>query len=168
MKIFFGAAIQGLKRRGDRSEKYKSIIATIKNVGHTVLSEHATGCSFEDTVKKLEESLGPLPPKGIERIIYVRNRMIQMIEGNIGAAIFEVSTPSLGTGIEIAHAYLRPRMKLPKIPVLVLYEKNYWPNNLSTMIRGITKEEVSTFHLIEYENGGNLERSLQQFLTDEC
>jgi hypothetical protein len=32
--------------------------------------------------------------------------MIETIEGNITAAIFAVSTPSLGAGIEIAHSYL--------------------------------------------------------------
>ena len=53
--------------------------------------------------------------------------MIELIEGDIDAAIFEVSTPSLNTGIEIAHAYLRPRLGLMAIPVFALYQKNYWP-----------------------------------------
>jgi hypothetical protein len=65
----------------------------------------------------------------------------------IHAAIFDVSTPSLGTGIEIAHAYLRPRLCLPAIPVIALYQKDCWPNNLSTMIRGIPSDEVSNFML---------------------
>ena len=38
----------------------------------------------------------------------------------IDAAVFEVSTPSLGTGIEIAHTYLRPRLGLPAIPMLAV------------------------------------------------
>ena len=71
----------------------------------------------------------------------------------IEAAVFEVSTPSLGTGIEIAHAYLRPRLGLPAIPVIALYQKDYWPNNLSTMIRGITRDEVSNFMLKVYDVG---------------
>jgi hypothetical protein len=55
----------------------------------------------------------------------MRNKMIEAIEGEIKAAIFEVSTPSLGTGIEIAHAYLRLRLGLSRIPLLALYEKDY-------------------------------------------
>jgi hypothetical protein len=47
---------------------------------------------------------------GIERRIYVRNKMIEGIESDIAAAVFKISTPSLGTGVEIAHTYLRPRM----------------------------------------------------------
>jgi len=38
--------------------------------------------------------------------------MIEGVEGDIDTAVFEVSTPSLGTGIEISHVYLRPRMNL--------------------------------------------------------
>jgi hypothetical protein len=76
--------------------------------------------------------------------------MIQFIESDISAAVFEVSTPSLGTGVEIAHAYLRPRMGLSQIPVIALYEKEYWPNHLSAMISGINKTSVPHFDLIEY------------------
>ena len=80
--------------------------------------------------------------------------MIEAIEGDIKAAIFEVSNPSLGTGIEIAHAYLRPRVGLSLIPVLALYKKDYWPNKPSTMIKGISKDIVPHFTLKEYKNLG--------------
>jgi len=90
--------------------------------------------------------------------------MIEAIEGDIRVAIFEVSTPSLGTGIEIAHAYLRPRLGLPLIPVLALYEKDYWPNKLSTMIKGISKENVPHFSLKEYKNLDESKIILTEFL----
>jgi hypothetical protein len=103
---------------------------------------------FSDaTAKLLEETLGTLPPQGMERTVLIRNKMIEFIEGDIDAAVFEVSTPSLGTGIEIAHTYLRAGLGLPAIPVIALYQKDYWPNNLSTMIRGIPRDEVSNFML---------------------
>jgi hypothetical protein len=91
--------------------------------------------------------------------------MIEAIEGEISAAIFEVSTPSLGTGIEISHAYLRPRLGLSAIPVLALYEKNYWPNKLSTMIKGISKEEVPNFTLIEYKEFRDIDMILKEFFS---
>ena len=90
--------------------------------------------------------------------------MIEGIEGNIIAAVFEVSTPSLGTGVEIAHAYLRPRLGLSTIPILALYEKDYWPNKLSTMIRGISDKELPNFILKEYENISDAERIINEFL----
>jgi len=82
----------------------------------------------------------------------------------IEAAVFEVSTPSLGTGIEITHAYLRPRLGLPEIPVIALYQKGYWPNNLSTMIRGITRDEVSNFMLKVYDEPSNAGKFIPELL----
>ena len=101
-----------------------------------------------------------------ERKIFVRNKMIEAIEGDILAAIFEVSTPSLGTGVEISHAYLRSRLGLKSIPVLALYEKNYWPNKLSTMIKGISKKDVPNFTLKEYEDIRDIDIILKNFFQN--
>ena len=150
MKIFFGAAIQGAENRRQRAKVHQVIIDAIKSCGCTVISEHTTGSDYDDTIALLENSFGPIPPKGKERTVYVRKKMIELVEGDIDAAIFEVSTPSLGTGIELAHAYLRPRLGIQPIPVLALYQKDYWPNKLSSMIKGITAEEISHFQLYEY------------------
>jgi hypothetical protein len=155
MKIFFGAAIQGAQNREERAAVHRLIIDTIKNCGCEVISEHTTGKDYEATAQLLEKSLGTLPPKGMERTAMIRNKMIEFIEGDIDAAIFEVSTPSLGTGIELAHAYLRPRLGLPAIPVVALYQKDYWRHNLSSMIRGITRDEVSNFMLRVYDEPGS-------------
>jgi len=89
--------------------------------------------------------------------------MIEAIEGDINAVVFEVSTPSIGTGVEIAHAYLRPRLGLTTIPILALYEKNYWPNKLSTMIKGISNKNIPHFTLKEYENLEDTERIIKEF-----
>lgn len=150
-KIFYGAAIQGAQDRSERSYVNEKIIQTIKTLGYEVLSEHTTGLDFDDTADKLEESIGPLPPVGKERTVFIRKKMIQLIESDIIAAVFEVSTPSLGTGIEIAHAYLRDRMGLSAIPVIALYQKGFWPNKLSAMINGISEKDIPHFKLIKYE-----------------
>ncbi len=150
-KIFYGAAIQGAKDRKERAFVNTAIIETIKDLGGQVISEHTTGTDYENTARLLEQSLGPLPPPGKKRSVFIRNRLIEFLEGNLTGAVFEVSIPSLGTGIEIAHAYLRPRLGLPAIPVVALYQKNYWPNKLSTMISGIAEQKIQHFYLIEYE-----------------
>ncbi len=151
MKVFFGAAIQGAQNREERAAVHRVIIDAIKSCGCEVISEHTTGKDYNATAKLLNDSLGELPPKGMERTVLIRNKMIEFIEGDIDAAVFEVSTPSLGTGIELAHAYLRPRLGLRSIPVIALYQKNYWPNNLSTMIRGINQDAVPDFVVLEYD-----------------
>jgi uncharacterized protein YhaN len=163
-KVFYGAAIQGSRDRKERSKVHEFFIETIQKQDYEVYTEHTTGKTYEEAIQKLERAIGPLPKDELERKIYVRNKMIEAVEGDIKAAIFEVSTPSLGTGIEIAHAYLRPRLGLPIIPVLALYEKDYWPNKLSTMIRGISKEGVPHFTLKEYVNLDDGKKIIKEFL----
>jgi hypothetical protein len=165
MKIFYGAAIQGAENREKRANIHKTIIDLIKKQGLEVYTEHTTGKTYEEAIEKLEQSIGKMPKDDQKRRIFVRNKMIEAIESNIVAAVFEVSTPSLGTGVEIAHAYLRPRMGLEEIPILALYEKDYWPNKLSTMIRGISIEEFSNFDLIEYSSIDDVEKIIHNFFS---
>ncbi|MGD8946464.1 MAG: hypothetical protein PVI62_07370 [Desulfobacterales bacterium] len=164
MKLFFGAAIQGAHNREERAAAHRLIIDAIKNCGCELISEHTTGKDYDSTIQLLEKRLGSLPPKGLERTVFIRNKMIEFIEGDIDAAIFEVSTPSLGTGVEIAHAYLRPRMGLPEIPVVALYQEDYWPNNLSSMIRGIPAEEAPNFVLKVYDDPANAGEFIPEIL----
>jgi hypothetical protein len=163
-QVFYGAAIQGAKDRKERSQVHEFFITIIQKQGYEVYTEHTTGKTYEEAIQKLEKAIGPLPKDELKRKRYVRNKMIDGVEGDIKAAIFEVSTPSLGTGIEIAHAYLRPRLGLSLIPVLALYEKDYWPNKLSTMIKGISKEDVSHFTLKEYKTLEDGKEIIYEFL----
>jgi hypothetical protein len=165
MKVFYGAAIQGAENREKRANIHKFIIDTIKKQGFEVYTEHTTGKTYKEAIEKLEQSIGKMPEDDLQRRIFVRNKMIEGIESNIKAAVFEVSTPSLGTGVEIAHAYLRPRMGLKEIPVLALYEEDYWPNKLSTMIRGISREELHNFNLVEYSGIYDVEKIIQKFFS---
>jgi hypothetical protein len=155
IKIFYGAAIQGAANRRERAPVHRTIIDAIKRCGCRVVSEHTVGTDYENTAGILENTFHDLPPKGSDRTVFVRRKMIELVEGDIDGAIFEVSTPSLGTGVEIAHAYLRPRLGLRTIPVLALYQKGFWPNKLSSMIQGITHEELSHVFIKEYEDPKN-------------
>ena len=165
MKVFYGAAIQGSKNWKERAHVHKFIINTIKKQGFQVYTEHTSGRSYEEAIEKLEKSIGKLPKDDLDRRVYVRNKMIEGIESDIIAAVFEVSIPSLGTGVEIAHAYLRPRMGFKEIPILALYEKNYWPNKLSTMIKGISNEIFPHFILKEYKNLEDGKIVIDEFLN---
>ncbi|MHC4170666.1 MAG: hypothetical protein ACYSWQ_27330 [Planctomycetota bacterium] len=164
-KVFYGSAIQGAKDRAERAHINKALIECIKHEGYTVAFEHTCGRTVEETAELLGKAVGPLPPVGIERTIYVRQKLIEAVEGGIAAAIFEVSTPALGTGIELAHAYLRPRMGLPEIPILLLYQEGYWPNNLSSMVRGISAEEAPALNLKQYKDLDEAKACIAQFLT---
>lgn len=165
MKIFYGAAIQGAKDRSERSDIHSIFIDSIKFCGYDVITEHVRGKSKEECSILLESAIGPLPRTEYERANHIRNHMIKAIEGNVSAAIFELSTPSLGTGIEIAHAYMRPSKGLEAIPILLLYQKDFWPNNLSTMIRGINTIEFPNFLLIEYSSIHEGAKSIRDFVS---
>jgi len=166
MKIFFGAAIQGHKDLGERGDIYRHILATLKAKGVTICTEHTGGRTRDEIISLQEKAIGPTPLTGIDRLVFVRNKMIEFVEGDIDGAVFEVSTPSLGTGIEFAHAYLRPRIGLSPIPVLALYKKGYWENSLSTMIRGLSRIEYPSISLIEYEDIYRLKAILEDFIKN--
>ena len=165
MKVFYGGAIQGNWDRSVRRHVHQSLIEEIKGVGCSIVSEHAKGSDFDDTAGLLVGTFADLPPKGPERTIFVRNKMIELIESDISAAIFEVSVPSLGTGVEIAHAYLRPRLGLSEIPLLALYEKGFWPSKLSSMISGLSREQYPNFQLMEYASLDEATALLKEFLA---
>lgn len=166
MKLYYGAAIQGTKDRKERVEVNRAIVSHITANDVQVLTEHTTCDSREEVLKELDRRFGPIPKDPTELGIFTRNKMIELVEGSIDAAIFEVSTPSLGTGIEIAHAYLRPRLGLKEIPILALYQKDYWPNKLSIMISGITPAVAPTFRLKEYSSLDEAKSILSSFFSE--
>jgi hypothetical protein len=164
MKIFFGAAIQGARERGERSHINSELIDFIKSLGHEIWSEQTTSNNYIKSREILEKTFGSTPQEENEFRIFSRNKMIEGVEGDIQAAIFEVSLPSLGTGIEIAHAYLRPKMGLKEIPLLFLYQKESWSHGLSSMIRGITREKLPLVTLSEYPTLEEAKKHIEEFL----
>lgn len=167
MKLYYGAAIQGSKDRTERVHIHRMFTQLLKDQGHEVVTEHTNGMNKEEVAKILEASFGTLPPLGPQRTAFIRDKMIESVEGDIDAAIFEVSIPSLGTGIEIAHTYLRSRMGLKEIPILALYQKDYWPNKLSSMILGIKPETVPCFTLREYAHLDEAKHQISEFLKKQ-
>jgi hypothetical protein len=164
--VFYGCAIQGAVDRSARADLNSVLIEQIRSLGFVVAYDHTTGKSKDEAARLFNAADGSKIPSGEQRTIYVRRKMIEKIEGEIAAAIFEVSVPSLGTGIELTHAYLRPKMGLKGIPILALYQTAFWPNNLSSMIRGIAPEELPNFQLREYRNAEEAKQHIQSFLKD--
>jgi hypothetical protein len=166
MKVYFGAGIQGASTpevRAERAALYRAMIEHIQSLGHEVLFEHTATNNKEEVWEVLEKQFGPLPPAGPERSNFIRNRNIEAIEHMADAAIFEVSMPSLGVGIELAHAYLRPKMGLKPIPILCLYQKGFWGHGLSIMVSGAAaaSEHVK---VVEYENQGLAKNAISSLL----
>ncbi|MFC2162922.1 hypothetical protein ACFLRF_04505 [Candidatus Altiarchaeota archaeon] len=163
-RVFYGAAIQGNKDRDERAAINARFIQAIKEEGFDVATEHTTSTNYGEAARLLEGSIGPLPPKGRQRTIYVRDKMIGAVESDLAAAIFELSVPSIGTGIEFAHAYLRPKTGHPEIPILVLYEKDYWPQGLSSMVKGAAWGEAENIMISEYGSVDDGRAKIKDFL----
>ncbi len=166
MDVFYGGAIQGAQNRKQRAAVHRAIINKIKDMGYNVVTEHTTGTSYTEAIQHLEKSIGPLPKEDLARRRYVRDKMINFVEGDVIATVFELSIPSLGTGIEFAHAYLRPRLGLNQIRVIGLYQKEYWPNKLSTMIRGMPIDDLDYVTIYDYKDVEDAKEYLESFFDN--
>lgn len=164
-EIFYGAAIQGASNREERAAINEFAISIIKSEGFSVTSEHTQGKNRLETARFFEDAFGKVPP-GIERSVYIRRTLLQLIDSQIVAAIFEASVPSLGTGIEIDRVCTRKDRGFLAIPLLILYQKDYWTSGLSTMVKGISPEEVPDFYLSEYTEKISLAQSIKDFLQN--
>ena len=67
------------------------IFNSIKKQGLEVYTEHTTGKTYDEAIEKLEQSIGKMPKDDLKRRVFVRNKMIEGIESDIIAAVFEVS-----------------------------------------------------------------------------
>lgn len=167
MKIMFGAAIQGARDRHAHRAVNRRIILQIKDAGLGLVTEHTMESTPDDVETSLDKSIGPLPPAelGLRRKEYIRSKIIDGIESkDVKAAIFEATIPSLGTGIELAHSYLRPRLGKSEIPILVLYHEGYWESGLSMMVRGLPFYELPNVEVHYYKDMEEMDRIVVDFI----
>lgn len=119
MKIYFAAAISAGR---EYASVYGKIVATLKNAGHVILTEHVA----DPHVLELEKNI---PAKEV----YERD-VGKLQEAELLVA--EVSHPSTGVGYEIAY------MLSIKKPVLCLYQRELI---MSKMITGNTEAGLSLY-----------------------
>jgi len=55
-------------------------------------------------------------------------------------------------------------MDLSAVPVIALYQNEFWPNKLSAMLNGITREQVPHFHLIRYDDAQDIHSLLKPII----
>ncbi len=115
MKVYFSAAIRGDRKKVD---VFKHIVKTLKELGHTVLTEHIV----HDNPVELETNPNITPQYIYERDV---NRWIQECD----VMIAEVSGHSFGVGFECATLLFNTKKKL-----YILYDKTLEKN--SPMVYG--------------------------------
>ena len=164
MKVFYGAAIQGARDRRERADINRALMEAIKAAGHVVVTEHTSARTYDEAMRMLEKAFGRLPEKKEERTVFNRVKIIEALESaDLGAAVFDVTVPSLGTGIEIDHACSRKKMGLAEIPILFLYDPSYG-RELSGMIRGMGEMELPNVTMRDYGSVKEAAAAIRDFL----
>lgn len=100
MKVHLVGSITGNQKR------YKQIIDTIEEQGHTIVTYHFATRTLADIAKETPD----------DTEIYRRNALKWIKQADV--IIFEATTPSIGTGYELALSVDF------KKPVIILYEPN--------------------------------------------
>lgn len=138
MKIYFAAAMRGGR---DNLATNQQIVAHLSRLGHDVLTLHVTNGNFEQGEAGLTD-----------RQIYERDLRLL---GQADAVVAEATTPSLGTGYEIAEALYR------NIPVLCLHRSDT-AQPFSALIAGIPHPR---YRCVSY-SGNAWRQVLESFLLD--
>lgn len=147
VKVYFGCAIRGGTPNVTR-EEIAHIAHEIKDLGHSLMSEHAV-------------SKGVIDSEKTKKNIFIHDRdYAWMKKADVG--IFEISNPSLGVGAEISDM-----IKLKK-PVLCLYKRGL-DNNVSAYIIGKqgSKFVKTPFICHEYHSLGEAKYYVKRFVEKE-
>lgn len=139
MKIYFAGSIRGSRKD---QEKYGQIIDFLKNRGDTVLSEHIgqMGLGAEGESHLLPEE--------------IRARDLKWLKES-DLVVAEVTTPSIGVGIEIGKAEEWGKT------IFCLFRPNQ-DYKLSAMVAGSDEVKVLSYQTID-DLAPTLERSLRAF-----
>lgn len=134
MKIYFSASISHDKYRNN----YVAIVKELEDLGHNVISDHVLKKKKEDYEIQTDKEA-----------IAIQRKMAQW-KKQADLSVFEVSSPSLGIGQEIASALLY------KKPVIALYIKGEKPHVLRD-------EGEELLFLVEY-NVDSLKSELDEYI----
>lgn len=137
MKIYFAAAIRGGRAL---QATYQAIVASLREAGHTVLSENVAYVTLADD-------------EWTDEAIYAQDTAWL---DECDAVVAEVTTPSLGVGYEIAYALHHAGR-----PVLCLCQRTV---HLSAMIAGNTHPLLT---VLTYEDVPGALRAAQHWLARE-
>lgn len=139
MKIYFAAAMRGGR---DNLKTNQQIVAHLAHLGHDALTLHVTDDDFAGGEAEMND-----------KKIYQRD--MQLL-AQAEAMIAEATTPSLGTGYEIAEALRQ------NIPVLCLHRTDT-AQPFSALIAGI---QHSRYRCTSYTNDG-WKKPVEDFLRQQ-
>jgi hypothetical protein len=155
-KIYFSASIRGEKadpKIGMKNIKY------LQSLGHRVLSEHVGSSSREEMNTIIKKNTGTAPSELSEPKMsqYIREIDTNWVD-EADDLVVVVTGASLGVGMEIERALLKPERGLNHTPIHCFVQAEYL-ENLSAMVKGITETQ---FTLYSYQNFEDIKEALKK------
>jgi len=160
-KIYYAGSIRGAAEQDQELPWH--IVRYMADHGAEVLSEHVAARTPEEREAIRATHIG-------QTIIdtYGRANTDEQIRGIDLAWVREadymvavVNAPSLGVGMELQYALLKPDLGMQITPILALVHKEFQAQ-LSAMVRGVTEPQ---FHLYQYETLEDIRAKISWFLT---
>jgi hypothetical protein len=139
------------------------LVQFMKDGGAHVLSEHVGGRSFDERNDIFLKNFGRDRRMEPEPWFFVRGIDIAKVDAATHVVAI-VNKPSLGIGIEVQRAIDKPKMGLNSTPILCLIQEEVL-DELSFMVRGISREENPDFFLEIYKDDKDARKKIFNFLT---
>ena len=159
-KVYYAGSIRGADE-SDKELPWK-IVRYMADNGADVLSEHVAARTPEERESIRAKHVGQKildAYKGQDPDVVIRKIDLDWVD-QADCVVALVNAPSLGVGMELEHAILKPKLGLNETPVLALVHKNF-RNQLSAMVSGVTEEY---FYLKIYENIEDIQKYIDEFM----
>ena len=164
LKVYYSGTIKGSPELDP--ELPWNLVRFMAENGADVLSEHVAARS----PKEMDEIRARRTGRTIEQLYAepepwfgIRRQDLEWVDQS-DCVVALVNAPSLGVGMEIQHAILKPNVGKNVTPVLCLVRSEVL-QRLSFMVRGITSEENPGFELREYSTTEQAQQHIFDFLS---
>ena len=161
LKVYFAASIMG-GPEPDIELPWKIVRYVIDN-GGDVLTEHVGARNKEERYTIFKRRLGYIPYESPLAPVVIRSLDMKWLS-EASHMIALVDTPSHGVGMELQMAMLKPSLGFNVSPILCL-RRSGTLDNLSLLIRGVTKKECPHFFIHSYSSFSDARLHVRAFLT---
>jgi hypothetical protein len=164
-RVYFSGSIRG--GRDHKPRLYGHLIQFMKERGADVLSEFVGAVGREERDGLFNKHAG-VNPNGAEEPWVAARRVDFKWVDEAEYLVAEVTSPSLGVGMEIQRAIDKEGLGFRRTKILCLCSRDLLNNKaLSWMILGVTPNVHSDFYLIGHTTLKEAQEAISQFLTDD-